>query len=195
MSAMIHTMLLLAGCLLVSGSHAAPLRIVATVPDLAAIAGEVGGEFVDVTAIARGHQDPHFVDPKPSLVVKLARADALLVVGRELEAPWLPALLRTARNKRILTGAPGYVDCSKGVRILEEHSHDHKLSRAEGDVHPHGNPHWYLDPLNHLIASRTIRDALRALDPVHAEVFSRRQDAFAVRLKEAMLRWDARMAP
>src|SRR5688572_14632683 len=146
-----------------SVSDSAPLRVVATVPDLAAIASEVGGEFVEVTAIARGHQDPHFVDAKPSLVVKLAKADLLLVVGRELEAPWLPALLRTARNKRILAGAPGHVDCSKGVRILEEHSHDHKLSRSEGDVHPHGNPHWYLDPLNHLIASRTIRDGLRAL--------------------------------
>ncbi len=187
--------LLLCLVLLLSDSvSSAPLRIVATTPDLAAIASTIGGDRADVTAIARGHQDPHFVDAKPSLIVKLSKADVLLIVGRELEAPWLPQLIRTARNRRILPGSAGYVDCSKGIRILEEHSHG-DLSRAHGDVHPHGNPHWYLDPMNHLIASRTIRDALRALDPAGAEAFSARQDAYAEKLKAAMAEWASRMAP
>lgn len=182
------------GVLLIAGWAAAkPLNVVATIPDLASIATAIGGDRVAVTAIARGGQDPHFVDPKPSLIVKLSRADLLVQVGLEMEAGWLPGLVRSARNPRILPGRPGLVDASVGVRVLEKP--EGKVSRSEGDVHPFGNPHYWLDPANGAVIARNIERALSAADPADAAQFAERRTVFEAKLKARLSGWEARMAP
>src|SRR6185295_5579982 len=117
---------------------AAVLKVVATTEDLGSLAREVGGDKIEVTALAKGYQDPHFVDPKPSFILAVSRADALLVVGRELEIGWLPPLQNSSRNAKIQVGGNGYLDCSANVRILEIPTG--QLTREMGDVHPLGNP-------------------------------------------------------
>src|SRR5437899_2929922 len=122
------------------------LQVVASLPNLGAIAQEIGGERVDVTTIASGLQDPHFVDPKPSFMVKLRSARLLLVNGLDLEIGWIPPLTQGARNSKILQGAEGYIDCSARISVMEVPTGP--VSRAEGDVHPFGNPHYLTDPTN-----------------------------------------------
>src|SRR5690348_12209586 len=122
------------------------LIVVATTEDLAAIAREVGGDRVSVDAIARGYQDPHFVEAKPSFILKLQKADILVVVGRELEIGWLPPLIQQSRNAKVQVGADGYLDASLHAQILE--MPQGQITRAMGDVHPLGNPHYWLDPDN-----------------------------------------------
>src|SRR5919199_283161 len=130
------------------------LNVVTTTEDLASIAREVGGDRITVEAIARGYQDPHFVEAKPSFILKLQRADVLIVVGRELEIGWLPPLIQQSRNGKIQPGAPGYLDASLQARILE--IPQGQITRAMGDVHPLGNPHYWLDPENGKIVAREI---------------------------------------
>src|SRR5437867_8545870 len=122
------------------------LNVVTTTEDLAAIAREVGGDSITVESIARGYQDPHFVEAKPSFILKLQKADLLIVVGRELEIGWLPPLTQQSRNGKIQPGAPGYLDASLQATILEIPTG--QITRAMGDVHPLGNPHYWLDPEN-----------------------------------------------
>src|ERR1041384_5279986 len=153
-----------------------PINVVATLTDFGKIAEAVGGDKVKVTTIASGVQDPHFVDPKPSYVLKLRDADLFLVNGLELEIGWVPPLLEGARNGRIKPGSPGYVDCSKNIPVLEVPSG--QVTRAEGDVHPFGNPHYTTDPLNDKIVADTIADALVQLRPADAEYFAARKKAF-----------------
>ncbi len=143
---------------LVSGGRprAAAINVVTTTEDLAALAREVGGDKVKVDAIARGYQDPHFVDPKPSFILKLHSADLLVAVGRELEIGWLPPLMQQSRNAKIQPGADGYLDASLTVKILELPTG--QITRAMGDVHPQGNPHYWLDPDN----GRRIAQAIQA---------------------------------
>ncbi len=123
---------------------AAPVRVVTTTEDLAAIAREVGGDRVEALALAKGYQDPHFVEPKPSFIVAVSRADLLIAVGRELEIGWLPTLITSSRNAKIQPGGAGYLDASLNVKILEIPTG--QITRAMGDVHPQGNPHYWLDP-------------------------------------------------
>jgi ABC-type Zn uptake system ZnuABC Zn-binding protein ZnuA len=172
---------------------AAPLKVVATTEDLATLAREVGGDRVTVEAIAKGYQDPHFVEAKPSFILKFSRADLLIVVGRELEIGWLPPLINNSRNAKIQVGAPGYLDPSAGVKILELPTG--QLTRAMGDVHPSGNPHYWLDPGNGRVIARAIRDRLTKLDPAGQATFAQRYDDFDKRLAAAERRWDAAMAP
>lgn len=172
---------------------AAPLRVVATTEDLAALAREVGGDRIEVEALARGYQDPHFVEPKPSFILKLNRADLLVVVGRELEVGWLPALVRQSRNNKVQVGAPGYLDASLTARILEIPTG--QITRAMGDVHPQGNPHYWLDPANGRRVAAAIRDKLSELARADAAHFAARYADFDRRLAEAERRWDAAMAP
>src|SRR5213594_1292941 len=122
------------------------LNVVTTTEDLAAIAREVGGDDITVDSIARGYQDPHFVEPKPSFILKLQKADLLLTVGLQLEIGWLPPLITQSRNPKIQPYAPGYMDMSRVCQILE--IPQGPVSRAQGDVHPLGNPHYWLDPDN-----------------------------------------------
>jgi len=172
---------------------AATPKIVTTTEDLAALVREVGGDKVAVDAIARGYQDPHFVDPKPSFILKLHDADLLVVVGRELEIGWLPPLITQSRNARIQPGGPGYLDASVGVRILELPTV--QITRAMGDVHPQGNPHYWLDPENGRIIAKALVAALARLSPGDQGYFEQRLADFERRLTEAEGRWAAAMAP
>lgn len=165
-------------------SAVARTKVVATLPDLARIAEAVGGDKVSVTAIASGIQDAHFVDPKPSYLVKLRDADLFLVNGLQLEIGWVPPLLQGARNPDINVGAPGYVDCSRGIPLLEVPSG--QVSRAQGDVHPLGNPHYLLDPLNGQIIAETIAAALTRKDPENAAYYASRKKAFSRSISKAL---------
>jgi ABC-type Zn uptake system ZnuABC Zn-binding protein ZnuA len=171
----------------------AALKVVATTADLAAITSEVGGDKVQVDALAKGYQDPHFVEPKPSFILLVSRADLLVVVGRELEIGWLPPLITSSRNAKIQTGARGYLDASQNVKILEIPTG--QITRAMGDVHPAGNPHYWLDPGNGRRIAGTIRDRLSELSPADKDYFAQRYSDFDRRLAEAEKKWDAAMAP
>src|SRR6185295_17534493 len=138
-------------------------------------------------------QDPHFVDPKPSFILAVSRADALLVVGRELEIGWLPPLQNSSRNAKIQVGGNGYLDCSANVRILEIPTG--QLTREMGDVHPLGNPHYWLEPGNGRIMAQAIRDKFSQIDPADQAYFAQRYADFDQRLAAAEKRWDAVMAP
>jgi ABC-type Zn uptake system ZnuABC Zn-binding protein ZnuA len=169
------------------------LNVVATTEDLGSLAREVGGDKVSVTALAKGYQDPHFVDPKPSFILAVSRADLLIVVGRELEIGWLPPLLSSSRNAKIQPGAKGYLDASSNVRILEIPTG--QITRAMGDVHPSGNPHYWLEPGNGRRIAQAIRDKLTENSPSNAAYFAQRYTDFDMRLAAAEKRWDATMAP
>lgn len=172
---------------------ASKLRVVATTEDLAALAREVGGDRVQVDVIARGYQDPHFVDPKPSFILKLSRADLLIFVGLQLEVGWLPPLITQSRNRRVQVGAPGYMDVSQYNQILDIPTGI--ITRAMGDVHPLGNPHYWLDPENGRRSARAIQARLAQLRPEDAAYFQQRFEDFSRRLAEAEKRWDQQMAP
>ncbi len=160
-----------------------PVRVVATLPNLGSIAAEIAGERIELTTIASPSQDAHFVDPKPSYIVRLRRADLLLVNGLDLEVGWIPLLAQGARTNRFLPGGSGYVDCSGGINVLEIPA---VLTRAEGDIHPYGNPHYLTDPLNAEIVAGTIARALARIDPGSAEQYERGRHRFVARLHEAM---------
>ena len=185
--------LVFALCYPVIGKADTKIRIMTATTDLASLAQEVGGDKVDVESIARGYQDPHFVDPKPSFLLKLSKAELLIVVGLELEIGWLPPLITQSSNPRIQVGAPGYFDASRYARILEIPTG--QVTRAEGDVHPLGNPHYWLDPENGLRISKAIADKLSAMRPNDAAYFAERYSAFEQRLKEADQKWLAEMKP
>src|SRR6188474_1753839 len=169
------------------------LNVVATTEDLGSLAREVGGERVSVTSLAKGYQDPHFVDPKPSFILAVSRADRLIVVGRDLEIGWLSPLLTSSRNSKIQPGSKGYLDASLTVKILEIPSG--QITRAMGDVHPLGNPHYWLDPGNGRRMAQAIRDKLSELSPNDKALFAQRYTDFDQRLAAAEKRWDATMAP
>lgn len=169
------------------------LNVVATTPDLAALASEVGGDRVNVQAIARGYQDPHYVEAKPSFLLNLRRADLLLAVGLELEAGWLPPLLNQCGNPRIQPSAPGFFDASKAAEILEIPAGP--VSRAMGDVHPQGNPHYWLDPRNGARIAGALAQKLAEHSPGDSGYFQGRLADFRRRLDAAERRWDEAMKP
>ncbi|MGZ5444339.1 MAG: metal ABC transporter substrate-binding protein [Thermoanaerobaculia bacterium] len=169
------------------------LNVVTTTSDLASITREVGGTFVDVTAIARGYQDPHFVEPKPSFLLLLKSADLVAVVGLDLEIGWLPPLIDQSRNANIRPGAIGYLDVSRGVEILDRPSG--AVDRSMGDVHPMGNPHYWLDPANAVRIAIQIERKLEQLQPANAVYFQKRLNDFKLRMNEANKRWTAMLAP
>jgi len=172
---------------------AAGLNVVTATEDLASITREVGGDKVKVESLSRGYQDPHFVEAKPSFVLKLHSADLLIAVGRELEIGWLPPLIQQARNANIQPGAKGYLDASLTVKILDVPTG--QLTRAMGDVHPQGNPHYWLDPENGRHMAKAIADKLSELDPTNASAFASRQQAFDQKVADAEKRWEAEVAP
>ena len=169
------------------------LNVMATTEDLGSIAREVGGEKISVDSIAKGYQDPHFVEAKPSFILKLQKADLLIVVGRELEIGWLPPLVQQSRNSRIQPGAEGYLDASLGAQILEVPTG--QITRAMGDVHPLGNPHYWMDPENGKKVAKEIADKLSLLRPGDKAYFDQRLADFTTRLDTAAKRWAALMAP
>ena len=169
------------------------LNVIATTEDLASLAREVGGDRITVESIARGYQDPHFVEAKPSFILKLQKADLLIVVGRELEIGWLPPLILQSRNAKVQVGADGYLDASQGVRILDIPTG--QITRAMGDVHPQGNPHYWLDPEHGRAIAKSISDKLSQFRPDDRAYFEQRLSAFGAKLTEALKRWLAMMAP
>jgi len=171
----------------------AALQVVTTTEDLASITREVGGDKVKVESLSRGYQDPHFVEAKPSFVIKLHSADLLVVVGRELEIGWLPPLVTQARNAKVQPGGAGYLDASLHAKILDIPTG--QLTRAMGDVHPQGNPHYWLDPDNGRRIADDVAKKLGALDGANAAYYAERQAAFDKKLAEAGQRWDAMMGP
>jgi len=184
----------MAALFVATSAHAqSPLRVVTSTEDLASITREVGGDRVEVTALARGYQDPHFVDPKPSFILAVNRADLYIAVGRDLELGWLPPLITSSRNARVQPAASGYLDVSRNVRILEIPTG--QITRAMGDVHPLGNPHYWLDPGNGRVIAAAVRDKLSELSRADAASFARRYDDFDRRLSAAEQRWDSVMAP
>ena len=164
-----------------------------TLQDFASLAESIGGDLVDATSLAKGYQDPHFVDAKPSLVLKLSRADVLLVAGLELEIGYLPPLIDQSRNEKIRPGSPGYVDLSAGCEILNRPAG--QVTRAMGDVHPYGNPHYWTDPGNGRTIARTIAAKLAQVDPANREAYERGFAAFEARLAQKDKEWLAKMAP
>jgi ABC-type Zn uptake system ZnuABC Zn-binding protein ZnuA len=172
---------------------AAALKVVTTTSDLGALAKEVGGDKVQVDSFAKGYQDPHFVEPKPSFILLANKADLLIVVGRELEIGWLPPIITSSRNPKIQTSAAGYLDASNNVKILEIPTG--QITRAMGDVHPAGNPHYWLDPGNGRRIAAAIRDKFSELSPADKAYFAQRYSDFDKRLADAEKRWDATMAP
>ena len=173
--------------------YAKKLTVVTTTQDLASLTQEVGGDKVDVLAMGKGYQDPHFVEPKPSFLLQLRHADLLISVGLELEIGWLPPLVTQSGNPHIQVGANGYLDASQFAEIMEKPTG--AVTRAMGDVHPQGNPHYWLDPDNGRRVAKGIADKLGELDPGDAAYFQQRFQDFDKRLTAAEKNWDAQMAP
>jgi ABC-type Zn uptake system ZnuABC Zn-binding protein ZnuA len=162
-----------------------PLQVCATVPDLGNIAQEIGGDQVRVTVFAKSQEDPHFIEAKPSFIKALSQADLFLQIGMELEIGYAPVLLQNARNSRVLFGAPGYIDCSKVITPLE--IPPGMVDRSMGDVHPLGNPHYLLDPLNGLRVARLIRDRLTELRPEKKPLFEERYTMLYRKIGDALV--------
>jgi len=179
--------------ILPTAAQAKKLNVVTSTTDMAALTQEVGGDKVNVESIAKGYQDPHFVEAKPSFLLKLRQADLLISVGLQLEIGWLPPLITQSGNPRIQVGAPGYLDASQFAEILE--IPQGTVTRAEGDVHPLGNPHYWLDPDNGRRIARGIAGKLSDLDPQDAAYFQQRFQDFDKRLTAAEQKWDSEMQP
>jgi zinc/manganese transport system substrate-binding protein len=171
----------------------AQIKVITSTQDLASIAQEIGGDKISVESLAKGYQDPHFVEAKPSFIIKLHQADLLIVVGRELELGWLPPLITQSRNARIQVGSAGYLDASLTAKILEIPTG--QITRAMGDVHPLGNPHYWLDPDNGRRVAQAIQKKLTELSRGDAAYFEQRYADFDRRLADAEKRWKAAMAP
>ena len=174
-------------------AEAKQLYVVTSTTDMAALAQEVGGDKIKVESIAKGYQDPHYVEAKPSFLLKLRQADLLIAVGLDLEIGWLPPLITQSGNGRIQPGSAGYLDASQFADILEKPTG--QVSRAMGDVHPLGNPHYWLDPDNGRRIAKGIAGKLSEMDPGNAAYFQQRFQDFDKRLTEAEKRWEQQMAP
>jgi ABC-type Zn uptake system ZnuABC Zn-binding protein ZnuA len=185
---------LFALCLLTAAAlpAQAKLNVVATTPDLASIAKVIGGDRIELTTLAKPTEDPHFVDAKPSFIVKLNRADALIEGGAELEIGWLPALLDQARNDKLAAGAPGHIACAQGIQLLEVPS---TLDRSKGDIHAAGNPHYVVDPINAKSVARRIADGFCALDPASADLYRANLKKFTDEIDARMVVWQKMLEP
>ncbi|MEK7310185.1 MAG: metal ABC transporter substrate-binding protein [Planctomycetota bacterium] len=160
------------------------LRVLTTTSDLKSITEEIGGKYVQVTSICAGNQDPHFAEAKPSIIVNARKADLLVVIGLELEVGYEPLIIEGARNAKIKPGADGYLDVSDGVLLRELPTG--KVDRSMGDVHPFGNPHYWLDPYNARIMSQNISNRLQKIDPTRSADYQANYQAFIKKIDEAM---------
>jgi ABC-type Zn uptake system ZnuABC Zn-binding protein ZnuA len=171
----------------------AKLNVVATLPDFAALAQEVGGDLIKVTALAKGTEDAHFVDARPSFIRVLNQADVLLEGGAELEIGWLPPLVNNARNARILPGKPGRVTLAQGLRLLEVPTAP--VDRSQGDVHAVGNPHYWMDPVNGRMIAERLAEVFGELDPPNAARYQENLKKFSDRLSQKLADWTRQMEP
>lgn len=182
--------LFLAVLLLLPLVSSSQLKVVTTIPDLKSITELIGGDKVDVFSIATGFQNPHFVDPKPSYIVKLSKADMFVTVGLDLEIGWVPALLNSARNGKIQKGGTGYVDASANVPLLQIPL---TVDRGEGDIHVYGNPHYWLDPMNGKIIAGNICEVLCRIDPSNKEMYRMNLARFNKTIDSKMVEWGTAM--
>jgi zinc/manganese transport system substrate-binding protein len=182
--------LTLFAALLVSAQ--AKISVVATLPDYGSIAREIGGDNVDVMVLAKPTEDPHFVDARPSFVVKLRQADVLIDGGAELEIGWLPPLLQNARNPKIEIGKPGRVQASEGIRLMNVPTN---VTRAAGDVHALGNPHFMVDPIIAKAVAQHIANAFAAVDPAHAADYQANEKKFEATINAKLQEWGAKLLP
>jgi zinc/manganese transport system substrate-binding protein len=186
---------LLSVVLMLLGSHAgvdAKIRVVATIPDLADMARNIGGELLEIKSLATGVENIHAVPMKPSFATLLNRADVVILMGLEMEHAFLPALLEAARNPKILPSAPGYIDCSVYITPLEVPT---RIDRALGDIHPAGNPHFNLDPVSGKAMARAITEGLARNYPAHDAVFKKNLATYLQTLDTAITRWQREAAP
>ena len=177
---------LIAALVLLTGAAHAKLNVVASLPDFASLAGEIGGDKVKVTSLAKGTEDAHFVDAKPSFIRVLNQADVLIEGGAELELGWLPPLVQNARNPRILPNGPGHLVLARGLKLLDVPT---TLDRSQGDVHAAGNPHYNLDPANFKIMATTIAEGFSRLDPANQSIYQANLRAFSERVDRKMVEW------
>src|SRR5437867_8233774 len=180
------TALAVIGPMLPAASAAHKIHVVTTIPDLKALTEEVGGNLVEVESLARGTQNAHEIEIRPSLMLKLRRADLLVENGLELDS-WAEVAVQGANNPRIVRGAPGRVDVSHGVPVLDVPST--RVDRSMGDVHPLGNPHYSLDPGMAPIITHNIVNGLARFAPEHRAAFEKNRRALLDRLDEAMKSW------
>ena len=174
------------------GPANAQLKIVTSTTDLADIASEVGGPKVRVTHVSEGYQDPHFAEAKPSFVLQLRNADVFAFVGLDLEIGWLPLLVQGARNPRVSPGGSGYLDVSQAIQVLDRARG--AVDRSQGDVHPLGNPHYWLDPENGRRIARLFQRTFSQLDPKNAATYEANAKSFETRLNAAERAWQADLA-
>jgi zinc/manganese transport system substrate-binding protein len=170
----------------------AQLKVVTSTTDLYDIAREVGGNKITATHIGEGYQDPHFIEAKPSFVLQLRNADVWAFVGLDLEIGWMPLLLQGARNPKLQPGQPGYVDASRVIPVLDMARGN--VDRSQGDVHPLGNPHYWLDPENGRRIAKLFRETFSQLDPKNAATYAANEKAFTQRLDAAERSWQADVA-
>lgn len=175
-----------------AGGASAGLKAVTTTSDLADLVRQVGGDRVSVESLSSGSQNPHFVEAKPSLILKLMSADVFVQTGLDLETGWAPLLLKGSRNAKIQPGARGHVDAAAFIDPLDVPT---QVSRAEGDVHPGGNPHYLMDPENARAVVRGLAQRLADLDPAGGSDYEKNRKAFEERLDERWARWKKTMAP
>jgi len=183
---------LVAGSTIGAGTARAQLKVVTSTTDLYDIAKAVGGEKITATHIGEGYQDPHFIEAKPSFVLQLRNADVWAFVGLDLEIGWMPLLLQGARNPKLQPGQPGYVDASRVISVLDVARGN--VDRSQGDVHPLGNPHYWLDPENGRRIAKLFQETFATLDPKNVSVYDANAKAFTQRLDAAERTWQADLA-
>src|SRR5712672_1923721 len=184
--------LLILSIVLCAFSAQAKINVVATLPDLGSLAREIGGDNVSVTVLAKPTEDPHFVDARPSFVVSMRSADVLIDGGAELELGWLPPLLQNARNPKIEIGKPGRIQASQGVRLMNVPAN---VTRAAGDVHALGNPHFMSDPIIAKAVAQHIAQSFAALDPPNAAFYDANYKKFEATINGKLQEWGAAMLP
>src|SRR6195256_4405172 len=170
----------------------AKIKVVTTLPDLASLAREIGGDKVEVSAMAKPTEDSHFVDARPSFVVQLRTADVLIDGGAELEPGWLPPLLQNARNPKIEAGKPGRVIASQGIRLMNVPAN---VTRAAGDVHALGNPHFMTDPIIAKAVAQHIAQSFSAVDAANAASYDANYKKFEATINSKLQEWGAALLP
>lgn len=171
---------------------AAELRVFACEPEWAALATEIGGELVETTRATTAHQDPHYIQARPSLIAAVRRADLVVCSGAQLEIGWLPVLLRKANNRAVMPGTSGYFEASSVVVRLEATSN---VDRAQGDIHPQGNPHVQTNPHNVAIIARALSERMAELDAANSARYASGLEAFDEKWQQAIARWEEKAAP
>ena len=189
----IRSLFIIAAGLLAATPAFADLKVATSLTDLASVAQFVGGKHVTAQSLCRGFEDPHFVPAKPSLMKSIQHADVYISTGLELDNGWLPVVLPGSRNPKIQHGTKGFVDASDGVTVLEKPTGT--VSRAEGDVHPLGNPHYYLDPKALEVVADHLAEVFSGLDPANAAEYAANAKSFDQRMETSLAKWQQEMAP